>query len=118
MPGTGDAPLPVMPGSERIYSAMIDHVQARADLDGARIVVRGQSWGSYWSARTGYAEAGGLKGVVFQSGPVHHYFPARVAAGGVQDQGIPVRLCPVAPALLGQHTVERRHSRSCLRCRC
>ncbi len=39
MPGTGDAPLPVAPGSERIYSAVIDHVAARSDLDGARIVV-------------------------------------------------------------------------------
>ena len=73
-PGTGDAPLPVLPGSERIYSALIDHVRTRADLDGERIIVRGQSWGSYWSARTGYAEAARLRGVVFQSGPVHHYF--------------------------------------------
>ncbi|MEA2938179.1 MAG: esterase FrsA [Alphaproteobacteria bacterium] len=74
MPGTGDAPLPARPGSERIYSAVIDHVQARPDLDGGRIVLRGQSWGSYWAARAGYAEAGRLKGVVFQSGPVHRYF--------------------------------------------
>jgi hypothetical protein len=73
-PGTGDAPLPVRPGAERIYSAVIDHVATRPDLDGTRIVVRGQSWGSYWAARTGYAEARRLKGVVFQSGPVHHYF--------------------------------------------
>jgi len=73
-PGTGDAPLPVLPGSERIYSAVINYVQSRADLDGERIIMRGQSWGSYWSARTGYAEAARLKGIVFQSGPVHHYF--------------------------------------------
>jgi esterase FrsA len=73
-PGTGDAPLPVRPGAERFISALIDHVQGRADLDGARIIVRGQSWGSYWAARTGYAEAARLAGVVFQSGPVHHYF--------------------------------------------
>jgi pimeloyl-ACP methyl ester carboxylesterase len=73
-PGTGEATLPVAPGAERIYSAVIDHLRTRADLDGERIVVRGQSWGSYWSARTGYAEAARLSGVVFQSGPVHHYF--------------------------------------------
>src|SRR5215470_3092291 len=56
MPGTGDAPLPAAPGSERMFSAVIDHVAARVDLDSTRIVLRGQSWGSYWAARTGYAE--------------------------------------------------------------
>jgi esterase FrsA len=74
MPGTGDAPLSGRPGSERIYSAIIDYVQARPDLDGQRIIVRGESWGSYWAARVGIAEAKRLKGVVFQSGPVDAYF--------------------------------------------
>ena len=73
-PGTADAPVPVRPGSERMISAIIDHVQSRADLDGRRIIVRGQSWGSYWSARAAYAERDRLKGAVFQSGPVHRYF--------------------------------------------
>ena len=36
--------------------------------------MRGQSWGSYWSARAAYAEVARLKGAVFQSGPVHRYF--------------------------------------------
>jgi pimeloyl-ACP methyl ester carboxylesterase len=74
MPGTADAPVPARPGSERMISAIIDHLQKRTDVDGGRIIVRGQSWGSYWSARTAYAEATRLKGAVFQSGPVHRYF--------------------------------------------
>ncbi|MCC6780963.1 MAG: alpha/beta hydrolase [Hyphomicrobiales bacterium] len=74
MPGAGDAPLPARPGAERMYTAVIDHVRADPRLDGSRIVLRGQSWGSYWAARAGYAEATRLAGVVFQSGPVHHYF--------------------------------------------
>ncbi len=49
-------------------------MQSRADLDGTRIVVRGESWGSYWAARVGFAEVKRLKGVVFQSGPVDGYF--------------------------------------------
>jgi pimeloyl-ACP methyl ester carboxylesterase len=73
-PGTADAPVPARPGSERMISAIIDHVQARDDLDGARVIVRGQSWGSYWSARAAYAERARLRGAVFQSGPVHRYF--------------------------------------------
>lgn len=74
MPGTGDAPLPGRPGSERTYSAVIDYLQTRADLDGTRIVVRGVSWGSYWAARVAYAEPKRLRGAVFQSGPVEAYF--------------------------------------------
>jgi esterase FrsA len=73
MPGTGDAP-PARLGSERVYSALIDYLLTRGDLDGSRIVVRGVSWGSYWSARVAYAEPIRLKGAVFQSGPVDAYF--------------------------------------------
>lgn len=73
-PGTADAPVPVQPGAERMISAIIDHVRTRNDLDGRRVIVRGQSWGSYWSARAAYAEAARLRGAVFQSGPVHRYF--------------------------------------------
>lgn len=74
MPGTGDAPLPGRPGSERMYSALIDFLLTRGDLDGSRIVVRGVSWGSYWATRVAYAEPTRLKGAVFQSGPVDAYF--------------------------------------------
>ena len=74
MPGTADAPVQARPGSERMISAVIDHLRSRQDVDGTRIVVRGQSWGSYWSARTAYAERERLSGAVFQSGPVHRYF--------------------------------------------
>ncbi|MCX7310557.1 MAG: alpha/beta hydrolase [Alphaproteobacteria bacterium] len=74
MPGAADAPVGVEPGAERMVSAVIDHLLARRDVDGTRIVVRGQSWGSYWSARTAYTEAARLSGAVFQSGPVHLYF--------------------------------------------
>src|SRR4029077_19578046 len=91
-PGTADAPVPVRPGSERMISAIIDHVQSRADLDGHRIIVRGQSWGSYWSARAAYAERDRLKGCGVPERPCPPLFPARMAAGGVQDPGVPVRL--------------------------
>jgi esterase FrsA len=74
MPGTGDSPVIGRPGSERVYSRIIDYVKAQSDLDGNRIIVRGESWGSYWAARVGYAEAARLKGIVFQSGPVDGYF--------------------------------------------
>jgi len=105
-PGTGDAPLPVRPGSERIYSAAIDHVLARADLDSTSIVVRGQSWGSYWAARTGYAEAARLKGVVFQSGPVHHYFQRAWQEQAFRTKEFLFDYVPSRLHMLGQRTVE------------
>jgi esterase FrsA len=74
MPGTGDSPVSSRPGSERVYSAIIDYLRTRSDLDGQRIIVRGESWGSYWAARVGVAESKRLKGIVFQSGPVDAYF--------------------------------------------
>jgi esterase FrsA len=106
MPGTGDASLPVMAGSERIYSAVIDYVKSRPDLDGDRIVVRGQSWGSYWAARTGYAEAKRLAGVVFQSGPVHHYFQPEWQREAFKTKEFLFDYVPSRLHMLGQRTVE------------
>ncbi len=106
MPGTGDAPLPAAPGSERIFSAAINHVAARSDLDGARIVLRGQSWGSYWAARTGYAEVARLAGVVFQSGPVHHYFQPAWQEEAFKTKEFLFDYVLSRLHMLGQHTVE------------
>ncbi len=80
--------------------------QARTDLDGARIVVRGQSWGSYWAARTGYAEAARLAGVVFQSGPVHHYFQRAWQEEAFKTKEFLFDYVPSRLHMLGQHTVE------------
>lgn len=106
MPGTGDAPLPAQPGAERIYAAVIDYVLARTDLDGSRIAIRGQSWGSYWAARTGYAEVARLAGVVFQSGPVHHYFQRAWQEEAFKTREFLFDYVPSRLHMLGQHTVE------------
>jgi pimeloyl-ACP methyl ester carboxylesterase len=105
-PGTGDAPLPVLPGSERMYSTVLDHLRTRSDLDGERVIVRGQSWGSYWSARTGYAEAARLKGVVFQSGPVHDYFQRAWQQQAFKTKEFLFDYVPSRLHMLGQRTVE------------
>src|SRR5689334_1489086 len=106
MPGTGEAPLPAAPGSERIFSAAIDYVAARSDLDGSRVVLRGQSWGSYWATRTGYAEVARLAGVVFQSGPVHHYFQRAWQEEAFKTKEFLFDYVPSRLHMLGQHTVE------------
>lgn len=74
MPGTGQTRLLIEPGAEKVFSTAIDVLQKRADLDGARIVAYGGSWGGHWSARLAYTEKDRLRGAVVQGGPVHGYF--------------------------------------------
>ena len=75
MPGTGESPLRYTdPDAERGYSAFIDHLSQRKDLDGSRIGVWGGSFGAYWAARLAFVEAKRLKAAVFQGGSVHYGF--------------------------------------------
>jgi esterase FrsA len=73
MPGTGENPIRYIdPKAERSFSAWIDYLVKRPDVDGSRIAVWGGSFGGYWAARMAYAEAKRLKGAVFQGGSVHY----------------------------------------------
>jgi esterase FrsA len=75
MPGTGENPtLYGDQAAERTYSAWIDHLTQRSDVDGSRIGVWGGSFGAYWAARLAYVEASRLRGAVFQGGNAHYGF--------------------------------------------
>ena len=75
MPGAGEHPLRYIdPRAESTYSAAIDHLAQRTDVDGSRIAVWGGSFGGYWAARLAYVEAKRLKGAVFHGGNVHYGF--------------------------------------------
>jgi len=75
MPGTGENPLRYAePGAERTFSAAIDHLHARDDVDGARIGVWGGSFGGYWAAKLAFVEAKRIKAAVNQGGGVHYGF--------------------------------------------
>lgn len=74
MPGTGDSPIKIDVGSERVFSRVIDILQNRTDIDPQRIGLQGVSWGGHWAARMAIAEPKRLKAVVNWGGPVHHYF--------------------------------------------
>ena len=72
LPGTGESPVRYGdPAAERAYSAFIDHIVSRTDVDGSRIAVWGGSFGGYWAARLAYTEAKRIKGAVFQGGNAH-----------------------------------------------
>jgi esterase FrsA len=74
MPGTGQAPIKVDIGSERMFSAVLDHVATRPELDAGRVVVQGRSWSGYWAAVLAYTEKDRLRGAVMHGGPIHGYF--------------------------------------------
>lgn len=75
MPGTGEAPVgPLDAVPERMFSALIDHLLDRPDLDARRLVVQGRSFSGYWAAKLAVTERARLRGVVMHGGPIHHTF--------------------------------------------
>jgi len=106
MPGTGEAPVGLVPGAEKIYSAVIDYLLTRNDVDGSRVVVGGASWGSYWAARVAYREHTRLRGVVFHSGPVHDYFQPEWMEKSFMSKYYLFDFIPSRLHILGKSTVE------------
>jgi esterase FrsA len=74
LPGTGEAPVGCAPDSDRMFSAALDYLSTRPDVDAARIVVQGRSWSGYWAAKLAYSERSRLRGTVMHGGPIHGYF--------------------------------------------
>ena len=69
-PGTGQAPIKVSPTADRMFSAVLDYLQTRPEIDHARIIAHGVSFGGYWATKLALTEHGRLLGVVSQSPPV------------------------------------------------
>jgi len=75
MPGSGESPvLYGDPAAERSYSAWLDYLPQRSEIDGGRVAVWGGSFGAYWAARLAHVEARRIKGAVFHGGNVHYGF--------------------------------------------
>ena len=76
MPGTGEAPVKMELGAERMISKAIDYLQTRNDIDSQRIAISGSSAGGYWSALMAYLEPNRIKAAIVRGGPIHEYFQA------------------------------------------
>jgi hypothetical protein len=75
LPGTGESLHAAGEvGSDRIFSAALDHLAKRPDVDAGRIVVQGRSWSGHWAAKLAITERARLRGSVMHGGPIHHYF--------------------------------------------
>jgi esterase/lipase len=75
-PGTGQAPIKVSPTADRMFSAVLDYLQTRPEIDSHRIIAHGVSFGGYWATKLALTEHSRLLGVVAQSPPIDRAFHA------------------------------------------
>lgn len=106
MPGTGQAPVKVEVGAERIYSRALDYLQTRKDVDPGRIVFRGQSWSGYWSALMAYKERDRIRGAVVHGVGIHGYFQPDWQRKGLTTREYLFDLFPARSAVYGARTME------------
>jgi len=81
-PGTGQAPVKVNPNAERMFSAILDYLQTRPEVDSRRIVVFGVSFGGYWATKLAITEEKRVLAAVAQSPPVDHFFSEKFLREG------------------------------------
>jgi dienelactone hydrolase len=75
MPGSGENPVLYRdPAAERTFTAWLDHLPQRGEVDGSRVAVWGGSFGAYWAARLAHVVPERIKGAVFHGGNVHYGF--------------------------------------------
>jgi len=106
MPGTGQAPIKVDVGAERMYSKVLDWVQTRTEIDAKRIVVRGQSWSGYWAAILAYTERARLRGAVVHGVGIHGYFLPEWQRTGLKTREYLFDLFPARSAIFGVKTLD------------
>ncbi len=75
MPGAGENPcLGSDLKAERTFSAAIDYLKTRKDIDRKRIACMGGSFGGYWAAKLAHVEPKRLRGAVNWGAGVHRTF--------------------------------------------
>lgn len=76
MPGVGDAPLSGSTDAERLWDAIFDWIDGRADLDSGRVAIVGASTGGYWAAKLAHTHRARIRAAVDHGGPAHFAFQA------------------------------------------
>ncbi|HWP23430.1 MAG TPA: alpha/beta fold hydrolase [Candidatus Binatia bacterium] len=75
MPGAGENPCLARDlKAERTFSAAMDYLETRQDIDGKRIACMGGSFGGYWAAKLAHTEPKRLRGAVNWGAGVHRTF--------------------------------------------
>jgi esterase FrsA len=71
LPGTGESPIYHSPEGHKVFSAAIDYLETRPEIDSKRLVFYGGSQGGYYGAKMAFVEKDRLRGSVCHGGPVH-----------------------------------------------
>ena len=74
MPGVGECPIKASTTADSIFSAVIDYLEKRPDVDPKRIAIMGRSFGGYWAAKMAHVEARRLRASIVWGGGVHYFF--------------------------------------------
>jgi len=106
MPGTGQAPIKIDVGAERMYSRALDYLVTRPEIDARRLAVKGGSWSGYWAAVLGILEKDRLKGVVVQGGPIDHYFQPEWQTKALGTREYLFDLFPARASVYGVETLQ------------
>jgi pimeloyl-ACP methyl ester carboxylesterase len=106
MPGTGEAPIKVDVGAERMFSTVLDYLASRPEVDSKRILIRSVSWSGYWAAKLAYIEKSRIRGAVIQGGPVDGYFTPEWQGPGLKTDEYLFDLLPAREAIYGVKTLD------------
>ena len=106
MPGTGEAPINADVGAERMFSAALDALMARPEIDRTRVAIQGNSWSGYWAAKLAVTERARIRGAVVQGGPVHNYFQADWQLPALGTREYLFDLFPARASIYGVSTLE------------
>jgi esterase FrsA len=74
MPGVGECPVKASLDAQWVFSAALDYLETRGDIDPGRIAIMGRSFGGYWAAKMAHVEAQRLRAAIVWGGGVHHFF--------------------------------------------
>jgi len=106
MPGTGEAPIKVDVGAERMFVTVLDYLATRPEVDSKRIAVRSISWSGYWAAKLAYEQKARIRGVVIQGGPIDGYFSPEWQKPGLNTDEYLFDLFPARAAIYGVNTLD------------
>lgn len=106
MPGTGQAPILIDVGAERMFSAALDYLATRKDVDAKRIVVQGRSWSGYWAAVLAYTEKDRIRGAVVHGVGIHEYYSPEWQKKAFSSREYLFDMFPARASVYGTKTME------------
>jgi esterase FrsA len=86
MPGAGQCPIWYTPDADRMYTAVIDYLETRPDLDAKRMGFIGHSAGGNWGSKMAYRDSKRLRAAVNWGGPVHYSYQEAWAQEMMKDR--------------------------------